>query len=80
MNISSAVTADHNSVSTESVVSLPAKITQEMTIKEPPGTSSVVSAITEHKDCSGYTLIEKGYFITSNQKANSTLKDRDGDI
>ena len=49
-------------------------------IFDPVENPSVVSTITESKDRSDFTAIEKEYFIKSDQHHNTAMKNRDGDI
>ena len=53
---------------------------KEIVIFDPVENPSVISTITESKDKSAFTSIEKEYFIKSDQHHNKFMKDRDGDI
>ena len=54
--------------------------TKEIVVCSKVDNSSQISTITETKDKSNYTSIEKNYFVTSEQHINTDMKTQDGDI
>ena len=52
----------------------------EIIIKNQEKCGTIVSTITETKDCTNFTSIPKDYFIKSDQTHNTENRDRDGNI
>ena len=70
-----------HTIETDKKTSVPKDVAcTEIIIQNEEKCGTIVSTITETKDCSNFTSIPKDYFIKSGQNHNTENRDRDGDI